>query len=482
MKKVTSIFGGRGEQEGDDIKQLAQSIHDTFKDFNAPIEVVEAIDGYSSYHFHIRPTKPMRMKAFAGFVDDLKYALQNDSVEIEAPIPNKKLVGITVRKKGALPDIDFNEALEWDEYKESDPLVVPIGIDEFGERHLTNIARMPHGLIAGTTGSGKSVLLHTIVNALIEKNGPDTVRFLFIDPKRIELTLYNGLPHLLTPTITQAKKSIQALAWAVKEMERRYDILEAEGVQNIKYYHEKIYKPALEKWRKAGEDKKASHELPESMPYIVIVVDELNDIMAAYPQELEACIVRLAQMARAVGIHMILSTQRPSTNVITGTIKANIPTRIALMVASQIDSRTILDTTGAEKLRGSGDLLFLPSDQPKPIRIQGLKVLEDEIIERVKKYGVKDEIPPMETLDFDGRSQSENDAVFAAMLGNEDDDELFEEAKEAVIQAGKASTSYIQRKLRVGYSRAARLMDLLEANGVIGPAKGAEPRKVINDD
>jgi S-DNA-T family DNA segregation ATPase FtsK/SpoIIIE len=283
MKKLTSIFGGREVEEKTEINELAKIISDTFKSFATPVEMVEVIDGYSSFHFHIRPTQPMRMKAFAGFLEDLKYALSNDSVEIQAPIPNKKLVGITVQKRQKLPTIYFDEALEWEEFTEVAPLVVPLGIDEFGERYLVDIARMPHMLIGGTTGSGKSMLQHTIINALIEKNDPNHVRLILIDPKRVELTQYNGIPHLMTPVITQAKKTIQALSWAVKEMERRYDVLQAEHCQNIASYHEKVYKPAIATWKKRGSRDSQSADLPESLPYIVIVVDELNDFMQSYP-------------------------------------------------------------------------------------------------------------------------------------------------------------------------------------------------------
>tara|TARA_B100000508_G_scaffold140564_1_gene142069 strand:- start:101 stop:1537 length:1437 start_codon:yes stop_codon:yes gene_type:complete len=462
------------------VKKMAETIVNMFKEFKVPVEVVEAVDGYSSYHFYLQPKKPMRMKAFASFVEDLKYELSNDGVEIQAPVPNKKLVGITVPKKEVLPAIPFDEALKWEEFTDSHPLVVPLGIDEFGNNHIMNIARMPHILMAGTTGSGKSVLLHTIINALIEKNTPEQVRFMFIDPKRVELTLYDGLPHSLTKPLTQAKKAVHALSWAVKEMERRYDILEAEGVMNISVYHKNIYQPAKEAWEKAGAKEKDKSELPEALPFILIVVDELNDIMQTYPNEFEACVVRLAQMSRAVGIHLILTTQRPSTSVITGSIKANIPARIAMMVASQVDSRTIMDLGGAEKLRGEGDMLLQSPEDFRPQRIQGLFISEDEIIDRVKVWKKYDE-GGLDTLDFD--YSYGNDAVFNAMVGGYDDeeDDLYDDAKAAVIEAGKASTSYIQRKLRVGYSRAARLMDLLEIGGVIGPQEGSAPRRVIGD-
>jgi S-DNA-T family DNA segregation ATPase FtsK/SpoIIIE len=301
-----------------------------------------------------------------------------------------------------------------------------------------------------------------------------------VDPKRVELTLYNNIPHLLSPVITQAKKAIQALSWAVKEMERRYDILETEHVQNLSSYHKNTYQPAKKAWEEAGSPEEGRASLPEALPYIVIILDELNDLMQAYPRELEACIVRLAQMSRAVGIHLLLATQRPSVNVITGTIKANIPTRIALMVASQVDSRTIIDTVGAEKLLGQGDMLYQSSDSPRPMRLQSAFVSEEEI-KRVVEYLKKQEAHELTTINFEEHAGS-NDSVFNAMVGGGDDgeDDLYEDARVAVIEAGKASTSYIQRKLRVGYSRAARLMDLLEENGVIGPADGSKPREILS--
>ncbi len=464
-----------------EMKEMAETIVSSFKEFKVPIELVEAIDGYSCYHFHVRPLKPMRMKAFASFVEDLKYALSNDSVEIEAPIPNQKLVGITVQKKTELPPVWHKDALEWEELKAADPLVVPLGIDEFGERQLVDIARMPHMLMAGTTGSGKSVLLHSFINTLLSRNNPDELRFIMIDPKRVELTQYAGLPHLLTPPITKAKKAVQSLSWAIKEMERRYDILESEQVQNITAYQQNIYNPAKEQWEKDGAKPEDKVSLPEPMPFILIIVDEINDLMQSYPSEFEGCFVRLAQMSRPVGIHLILATQRPSVDVITGTMKANIPTRIAMMVASQVDSRTVIHTTGAEKLRGSGDMLYLSYADPKPQRIQSLYISEEEIAERIKPLREEGKKSLEQTLDL--ASDNSNDSVFNLMVGGgePEDDELYEETKAAVIEAGKASTSYIQRKLRIGYSRAARLMDLLEEGGVIGPVDGSKARDVLID-
>jgi S-DNA-T family DNA segregation ATPase FtsK/SpoIIIE len=346
---------------------------------------------------------------------------------------------------------------------------------------------MPHALIAGTTGSGKSVMIHNVITSLLYKNSPENLRFIFIDPKRVELTLYNKIPHLLTPVITDPKKAILALKWAGKEMARRYDILEKHAVQNIDSYHKNILAPAVEVFKKEGK-KEAKLEL-DAMPYIVIIIDELADIMQAYPRELEAGIVRLAQMSRAVGIHLILSTQRPSVNVITGLIKANIPTRLALQVASQIDSRTILDARGAEELLGSGDMLFLTGRMSSAQRVQSPNITETET-KKVVKYLIDnmDYIP--DTIQLGPQDQeagSGTNAIFSSAFNTggmedddmEDDDDLYEDAKAAVIEINKASTSYLQRKLRVGYSRAARLIDLLEKRGIIGPADGARPREIL---
>src|SRR3989344_5044379 len=301
-----------------------------------------------------------------------------------------------------------------------------------------------------------------------------------IDPKRVELTQYNKIPHLLTPVITDAKKVIMSLKWASKEMDRRYDILETNKVRDIESYHKNILSPALEKFKKNPPAGAGGGEVPELMPYIVIVIDELADIMQAYPRELESAIIRLAQMSRAVGIHLILSTQRPSVNVITGLIKANIPTRIALQVASQFDSRTILDSAGAEKLLGAGDMLYLSGEMSKPIRLQSPYISETEV-KKVAEYLAntnEDAIPS--DINMGGEVSSNPNAIFASNGDNDDvDDDLYEEARETVIRAGKASTSYLQRKLRIGYARAARIMDILEEKNVIGPGEGAKPRDVL---
>jgi S-DNA-T family DNA segregation ATPase FtsK/SpoIIIE len=355
-------------------------------------------------------------------------------------------------------------------------LLMALGRTITGAPQYADLARMPHLLVAGTTGAGKSATINDMIVSLLYRCGPERLRFIMVDPKRVELTLYNPIPHLLTPVITDAKKAILALKWLGKEMERRYNILEAERVRDIGSYHETILKPALEKGPEDGKP------MPEAMPYIVLIIDELADIMTAYPRELEGGIVRLAQMSRAVGIHLILSTQRPSVKVITGLIKANIPARVALQVSSQIDSRTILDMGGAETLLGAGDMLFLSGEMSKPSRIQAPYISEAEV-KSIVAFIAKHNEPTLATsMDMSEQSMGGKDAIFSSMIGGDEDDEsdeLYPEAKRTVIEAGKASTSYLQRKLGVGYARAAKLMDLLEERGVIGPADGAKPREII---
>lgn len=470
----------KGKAQIGDVKANANTIKRTLREFGISVEMDAVESGPTITRYALKPAQGVRIAKIAGLQQELQLALKASSIRIEAPIPGKSLVGIEVPNE-TRATVGLASMLTTPEYTDSPhPLMVALGKDVTGNVHFSNIARMPHGLIAGTTGAGKSVSIHNIIISLLYRNSPDQLRFILVDPKRVELTLYNKIPHLLTPVITQAKKAIQALSWAVKEMERRYDILEAEQVQNITSYHENVYKPAKQAWEENGSPEDERVNLPESLPYIVIILDELNDLMQAYPRELEACIVRLAQMSRAVGIHLLLATQRPSVNVITGTIKANVPTRIALMVASQVDSRTIIDSVGAEKLLGAGDMLYLSSDSPKPIRLQSAYVSEAEI-KKVVDYLKKQDAHELDTINFDEAASSSNDSVFNAMVGGGDDaeDDLYEDARIAVIEAGKASTSYLQRKLRVGYSRAARLMDLLEENGVIGPQDGSKPREIL---
>ncbi|HEV7449762.1 MAG TPA: DNA translocase FtsK [Candidatus Paceibacterota bacterium] len=472
-----------------DIKGNANIIKRTLQNFGIQVELDEISIGPSVTRYAIKPAEGVRLSKIVALQQNLALALAaKGGIRIEAPIPGKALVGIEV-PNSAKVTVGLGTLLESPEFGDSPkPLLVGLGRDIAGGSLFANVAKMPHALIAGATGSGKSVAIHTIITSLLYRCGPSQLRFIFIDPKRVELTLYRSLPHLLTPVITDAKKAIMALRWAGKEMERRYNILEENRVRDVESYHTTILAPALEEIKKDGALEEGK-KIPEAMPYIVIVIDELADIMQSYPRELEASIVRLAQMSRAVGIHLILSTQRPSVNVITGLIKANVPARIALQVASQIDSRTILDQGGAETLLGAGDMLYLSADMNKPVRLQNAFISEGEVksivdfIANHNEAEVPIDIVPAERGN-DGvglGSATSGGSSSGSGFGDDDeiDDDMYQQARAAVLEAGKASTSYLQRKLRIGYARAARMIDILEERGVIGPGDGAKPREVL---
>lgn len=474
-----------------DIKGNANIIKRTLANFGIQVELDEISIGPSVTRYAIKPAEGVRLSKIVALQQNLALALAaKGGIRIEAPIPGKALVGIEVPNSSKVT-VGLGTLLEAPEFQESHkPLMVALGRDIAGGSLFSNVAKMPHALIAGATGSGKSVAIHTIITSLLYRCGPSQLRFIFIDPKRVELTLYRSLPHLLTPVITDAKKAIMALRWAGKEMERRYNLLEEHRVRDIESYHTTILAPQLEKLKKQGGANEGE-PVPEAMPYIVIVIDELADIMQSYPRELEAGIVRLAQMSRAVGIHLILSTQRPSVNVITGLIKANVPARIALQVASQIDSRTILDQGGAESLLGAGDMLYLSSDMNKPVRLQNAFVSEGEVKKIVDFIADNNEaevpveiVPAQQGLDGVGLGGATSGGMSAGGGGfgddEEIDDDMYQQARAAVQEAGKASTSYLQRKLRIGYARAARMIDILEERGVIGPGDGAKPREVLD--
>ncbi len=473
----TSLLAkNKGKPEVGDVKANMNIIKRTLQNFGIQVEMDEANIGPTVTRYSMKPAEGVRLAKIVALQSNLELALAASPVRIEAPIPGKSLVGIEVpnisRTTLGMGPLVSDEGFTGSEKS----LLIALGRTITGAPQYADLARMPHMLVAGTTGAGKSVTIHDIVISLLYRCGPERLRFIMVDPKRVELTLYNPIPHLLTPVITDAKKAILALKWLAKEMERRYNILEAERVRDISSYHDTILKPALERGQQ--DDK----PMPEAMPYIVLIIDELADIMTAYPRELESGIVRLAQMSRAVGIHLILSTQRPSVKVITGLIKANIPARVALQVSSQIDSRTILDMGGAESLLGAGDMLFLSGEMSKPNRIQAPYISEAEVKSIVANIAKNNEPTLATDINVTDKVAGGTDAIFSSMIGDggdEDDDELYPQAKQTVIEAGKASTSYLQRKLGVGYARAAKLMDILEERGVIGPADGAKPREII---
>jgi DNA segregation ATPase FtsK/SpoIIIE, S-DNA-T family len=478
-----------GKPGAGDIKANANIIKRTLADFGVEVEMDEISIGPSITRYAMKPAQGIKLSRIVALQNDLSLALAAHPLRVEAPIPGKSLVGIevpnSVKTTVRLGSIFAEDAFQ----NSSKALLVALGKNITGSVHFADIAKMPHVLIAGTTGSGKSVTIHTFILSLLYRNGPDDLRFVLIDPKRVELTLYNKIPHLLTPVITNVKKAIMALKWAAKEMDRRYDILESEGSRDIHSYRENIYRPALEVYNrdiaktKSDEEKEALRaKLPEAMPYIVIIIDELADMMSSYPRELEAVIVRIAQMSRAVGIHLILSTQRPSTEVITGLIKANVPCRVALQVPSQIDSRTIIDMPGAEKLLGAGDMLYLSAETTKPVRLQSGYVSEAEL-KKVVSFIVENNEGELDQLGTEVTDVGNGDRVAGGSIGDDegeggDDDDMYEEAKDTVQKAGKASSSLLQRKLKVGYARAARLLDMLEERGIVGPGSGAKPREV----
>jgi S-DNA-T family DNA segregation ATPase FtsK/SpoIIIE len=441
-----------------DIKNKKIVIQRTLENFGIPVEMGEVNIGPTVTQFTLKPAEGVRLTSITALHNDLALALAAHPIRIEAPIPGKSLVGLEVpNQKVAL--VTLRQILESEEFqKRKNNMHLVLGKDVSGKPWISNILSMPHLLIAGSTGSGKTVCINTIIMSLLFQNGPDDLKFILIDPKRVELPCYNDIPHLITPVITDVKKTINALRWSVKEMERRFDFLSKCGKRDISSYNA-AYK--------------------EKLPYIVIVIDELADIMATVGPEAESLIIRLAQMARAVGIHLILATQRPSVDVITGLIKANITSRIAFVVASQMDSRTILDCPGAERLIGRGDMLFISSELSKPVRIQGSYV-SDEEIERVVGVLKESGAPTYEEGVTERNGNGNGNGLAGVDDGyNDDEDDLLSEARAVILQAKKASASLLQRRLRVGYARAARLLDLLEAQGLIGPADGAKPRQVF---
>lgn len=450
-------YSASTKAEAGDIGKNVEMIKKTLKDFGVEVAMNEVNVGPALTQYTLKPSEGVKLNTITARSNDIALAIAAHPIRIEAPIPGKSLVGIEVPNKVAAT-VSLREVLEAPDYKSADSnLSLGLGRDVAGNVAVADIKKMPHLLIAGATGSGKSVCMNALLVNLLYKNSPQDLRLLLIDPKRVEFTEYNGIPHLLTPVITETDKIISALRWAVSEMERRYQLLSAYNRRNIDAFNESVPQ---------GEIR---------LPYIVVVVDELADLMTQAANEVEASIVRIAQMARAVGMHLVVATQRPSVDVITGLIKANIPARVAFAVASQPDSRTILDQVGAEKLLGRGDMLYLASDQPQPKRIQGV-MLKDTEIHAVTDF-LKTQIPP----NYDETITTYRSSLKPGLAGSHDpsEDDLLPEARDLVIAAGKASASLLQRRLKVGYARAARLLDLLEAEGTIGPADGAKPRDVL---
>jgi len=453
----------KGHPTSGDIKQNQLIIQKTLENFGILVEMAEVNVGPTVTQYTFRPAGGVKLSKITTLHRDISLALAAHPIRIEAPIPGRSLVGIEIPNKVAT-FVRLRNMLEEYERKNGHHLNLALGRDVTGASVWTNLMKMPHMLIAGATGTGKSVCINSVITSLLYQKAPWELKFILIDPKRVELPLYNGIPHLLTPVIVDVQKTVNAFKWAIKEMEERYKLLASIGSRDLASYNEKMLKKSPK----------------EILPFIVIVVDELADIMMAYGKEVESLIVRLAQMSRAVGIHLVLSTQRPSVEVITGLIKANITSRIAFQVAQMVDSRTILDMSGAEKLLGNGDMLFVAGDAGKPRRIQGVFVSEKEV-QRVVKF-LKKEAGEIEYEEEITKSPEDERVFGTGGSGSASslNDPLLEEAKDLVIKTGKASASYLQRMFRIGYARAASLLDMLEMQGMVGPAEGAKPREVLS--
>ena len=441
-----------------DVKHNAQIIKDTLSEFNIDVEMENANIGPKVTQYTLRPPSGVRLTRIVQLETNIALNLAAQSLRIEAPIPGQKAVGIEVPNRKAA-DVRLHSILtssEWNAIR--DPLGFAIGKDIAGNAVIGELNKMPHLLIAGQTGSGKSVMINTVLTSLLYRNSPSDMKLILVDPKQVEMTPYQDIPHLLAPIITKPEECVSALKWATNEMERRYSLLAEEKLRDIRAYNHR--------------------KKDEGMPYIVIVIDELADLMMIAARDVEALIVRLAQKARAVGIHLVLATQRPSVDVITGLIKANVPARVAFTVASQVDSRTILDQVGAEKLLGQGDMLLQTPGMSKPKRVQGAWVMDEEVMKvtdhlRMQRAPEYDEEVIRQPVHLGGKG-----GVVMDFDGNGDDD-LYKDAVRVVIDSGKASASLLQRRLRVGYARAARIIETMEEQGIIGPADGARPREVL---
>ena len=458
---VHSVLKNRDDNEywiiDDETKRASRILMDALKEFNIDAEVTGIRKGPVITLFEVLPAPGVRVSKIANLSDNIALRLAAPSVRIVAPIPGRHAVGIEVPNR-VRSIVSFKEIISQDVMQKSAyEIPLALGKDILGEAQVIDLVQTPHLLIGGATNSGKSVLVNAIICSILFRRSPDEVRLFLIDPKIVELKQYNGCPHLLTPVITDPRKAFQALQYCISEMERRYTLLDALGVRDIRAFN-----------------KKAKKERVQRLPYIVIVIDEFADLMATTGKELESTLARLAAMARAIGIHMVLATQRPSIDVITGLIKANIPSRIAFMVANKFDSRIIVDAVGAEKLLGKGDMLFSAAWNPFPVRIQGAYIDDDEIdavTEYVKKLG------PPQYIEDEVFFDEEDTSDFQGEPGN---DPLYERAMEIVMGQGKASASYLQRRLKVGYNRAARLVEEMEERGIVGPAQGSKPREILH--
>ncbi|MBI3008078.1 MAG: DNA translocase FtsK [Candidatus Omnitrophica bacterium] len=456
-------------QVEDDINNNSRILEETLKDFGIEVKVTQADRGPVITRYELQPAAGVKVQKIVALSDDIALAMKAHSVRIVAPIPGKSRVGVEV-PNSTTTTVYLKEILESKEFQASDSkLTLVLGKDTSGMPIVTDLSDMPHLLIAGTTGSGKTVCVNGIITSILFNATPDEVKFIMVDPKMVEMACFNGLPHLLCPVVTDAKKASHALRWTLNEMEDRYKLFARLGVRNIDIYNEKVEK---DKGKKASDAEGEKEDALFPMPYIIIIIDELADLMMVSSQDVENAITRLAQLSRAVGIHIILATQRPSVDVITGVIKANFPARISFQVASKVDSRTVLDVNGADKLLGKGDMLFLRPGTSKPIRAQG-SLLTDEEIERVIQF-IKSQKEPVYIEEIINAGTKGLAGIVAG-----EEDELYEEAKNIIVETGQASISMLQRRLRIGYGRAARLIDTMESKGVIGHYRGSKSREVL---
>ena len=462
---VELLASGKGNDEAGSRKQLlatAEKLRRTLYSFGVSAKVENVSVGPAITRYELAPAEGVRVSKIANLSDDIALSLEAETIRIEAPIPGKHTVGIEVPNK-AKEVVALRDIIESDKFSDSKSKVAfALGKDVGGDAVVTDIAKMPHLLIAGSTGSGKSVCINTLITSIIYKAKPSEVKLLMVDPKVVELSVYNGIPHLLIPVVTDPKKAAGALAWAVQEMVNRYSLFAGKNVRDVKGYNESA--------EKAGEPK---------LPQIVIIIDELADLMMVAAKEVEDAICRLAQMARAAGMHLVIATQRPSVDVITGIIKANIPSRIAFAVSSQVDSRTILDSAGAEKLLGKGDMLFYPTGATKPTRIQGA-FISDKEVENIVKFIQKDGEGQYDERIIESIERAdEPEKVANKDEDNDGVDDLLDDAIEMCIETGQASTSFIQRRFKVGYARAGRIIDQMEERGIISGYQGSKPREVL---
>ncbi|MDO4901989.1 MAG: DNA translocase FtsK 4TM domain-containing protein [bacterium] len=469
LPEIGLLSRDQSPADAGDIDGNARKIRETFAEFDISVEMEAANVGPRITQYTLRPPRGVKLSRFNGFEDNLRSALAVETVRVEAPVPGKSVVGIEVPNKRAAT-VRLANILESKEWKKSHgPLTFAVGKDISGETIVGDLAKMPHLLIAGTTGSGKSVMMNTLLTSLLYRNSPAQLRLILVDPKQVEMAPYEDIPHLLTPVIQDPTKTVSALKWAVNEMERRYSILAEKKIRNIESYNKTVKAISEEEREESGE---------ESMPYIVIVIDELADLMMVASKDAEALIVRIAQKARAVGIHLVLATQKPVVSVVTGLIKGNVPSRISFKLPSNSDSRTILDRGGAEKLLGQGDMLYFPNGAPDPKRAQGV-FLQDEEVNAVMNY-LRLQSPPRYNDDIISQPVNINNGGVVMGEGSSSMDETFRQAVEIAIRQGNISTSLLQRKMRIGYGRAATIVDQMEERGIVGPSPGgSKPREVL---